>query len=185
MNSKKATEFRKWATKVIKEFSIKGYVLDKERLKNGTYLNEDFFSQLIEDNREIRASERKFYQKFTDIYATALDYNASSITTKDFFAYVQNKLHFAIHGNIAAKLIMHRADANIKNMGLSSWKNAPIGKIIKTDVSIAKNYLRQNEIEQLNLFVSMYLDYAELQGKKHIPMMMEDWIKKIRCFFTI
>lgn len=182
VNSKKATEFRKWATKVIKEFSIKGYVLDKERLKNGTYLNEDFFNQLIEDIREIRASERKFYQKITDIYATALDYNASSVTTKDFFAHVQNKLHFAIHGNTAAELIMQRADANKKNMGLSSWKNAPSGKIIKTDVSIAKNYLRQSEIEQLNLFVSMYLDYAELQAKKHIPMMMEDWIKKLDAF---
>ena len=165
VNSTRATQFRQWATNVLKDYAIKGWVLDKERLKNGTFLNEIFFEELLAEIREIRASERKFYQKITDIYSTSFDYNIESPTTKKFFATVQNKLHFAIHGNTAAELIMKRANSEKENMGLPSWKNAPDGKIIKTDVSIAKNYLEVNEIKSLDRFVTMYLDYAETQAE--------------------
>ncbi len=182
VNSKRATQFRQWATSVLKNYAVKGWVLDKERLKNGTYLNENYFDELLAEIREIRASERKFYQKITDIYSTAFDYSIDSPTTKSFFATVQNKLHFAIHGNTAAELIMKRADSEKDYMGLNSWKNAPDGKIIKTDVSIAKNYLNKNEIKSLDRFVTMYLDYAETQAEKNIPMSMEDWSVKLNAF---
>lgn len=179
VNSVRATQFRQWATSILRDFAIRGWVLDKERLKNGTYLNEEYFDQLL---AEIRARQRKFYQKITDIYATALDYNTDSPTTKDFFATVQNKLHFAIHGNTAAELIKNRADSEKERMGLTTWKNAPNGKIIKTDVSIAKNYLTLVELKSLERFVTMYLDYAETQAERNIPMTMEDWAKKINAF---
>jgi len=182
VNSVRATQFRQWATGVLRDFAIRGWVLDKERLKNGAYLSEEYFNQLLAEIREIRASERKFYQKITDIYATALDYNTESPTTKDFFAMVQNKLHFAIHGNTAAELIMNRADSEKERMGLTTWKNAPVGKIIKTDVSIAKNYLTLEELKSLDRFVTMYLDYAETQAERKIPMTMEDWAKKLNAF---
>lgn len=182
VNSKRATQFRQWATHVLKNYAIKGWVLDKERLKNGTFLNENYFDELLAEIREIRASERMFYQKITDIYSTAFDYNVDSPTTKDFFATVQNKLHFAIHGNTVAELIMKRADSNKDYMGLTSWKNAPDGKIIRTDVSIAKNYLSKDEIKSLDRFVTMYLDYAETQAERHIPMSMEDWAGKLNAF---
>ncbi len=182
VNSKKATQFRQWATSVLKNYALKGWALDKERLKNGAYLNENYFDELLAEIREIRASERKFYQKITDIYSTAFDYNMDSPTTKNFFATVQNKLHFAIHGNTAAELIMKRADSEKEHMGLTSWKNAPEGKIIKTDVAIAKNYLNSNEINSLDRFVTMYLDYAETQAERNIPMSMEDWAEKLNAF---
>jgi hypothetical protein len=182
VNSKRATQFRQWATSVLKNYAVKGWVLDKERLKNGAYLNENYFDELLAEIREIRASERKFYQKITDIYSTAFDYNIDSPTTKDFFTTVQNKLHFAIHGNTAAELIMKRASSEKDYMGLKSWKNAPEGKIIKTDVSIAKNYLNKNEIKSLDRFVTMYLDYAETQAERNIPMSMEDWSEKLNAF---
>jgi hypothetical protein len=167
---------------VLKNYAIKGWVLDKERLKNGTFLNKNYFDELLADIREIRASERMCYQKITDIYSTAFDYNVDSPTTKDFFAMVQNKLHFAIHGKTAAELIMNRADSDKEFMGLTNWKNAPTGKIIKTDVSIAKNYLNKDEIKSLDRFVTMYLDYAETQAENNIPMSMEDWADKLNAF---
>ncbi len=182
VNSLKATQFRQWATKVLRDFAIRGYVLDKERLKNGTFLNEDYFEHLLAEIREIRASERRFYQKITDIYATSLDYDSNSKTTKIFFKTVQNKLHFAIHGSTAAELIYRRADSTKNNMGLTTWKNAPDGKIVKTDVSTAKNYLNAGEIRELDRFVSMYLDYAESQAERNIPMTMQDWANKLNAF---
>ena len=160
VNSQRATQFRIWATNVLKEFAIKGYVLDKERLKNGSFLNKKYFDTLLEEIREIRASERNFYQKITDIYATSMDYDKNSKITKDFFATVQNKMHYAIHKYTAPELILKRADSKKDYMGLTTWKNAPKGKIIKSDVSIAKNYLKQDEIKSLNRFVTMYLDFA-------------------------
>lgn len=181
-NSERAIVFRSWAGSILKNFSIRGYVLDKERLKNGTFLNEEYFDHLLEDIREIRASERKFYQKITDIYATAMDYSVEAATTKLFFKTVQNKLHFAIHGKTAAELIVDRASAEKEHMGLTTWKNAPQGKIIKSDVSIAKNYLELDEIDGLNRIVSMYLDYAENQAKRRIPMTMEDWVNRLNAF---
>jgi hypothetical protein len=182
VNSLRATQFRQWATAILRDFAIRGWVLDNERLKNGTYLNEEYFNQLLAEIREIRASERKFYQKITDIYATALDYNTNSPTTKEFFAEVQNKLHFAIHGNTAAEVIINRADSKKECMGLKSWKNAPDGKVIKTDVSVAKNYLTFEELKSLDRFVTMYLDYAETQAERKIPMTMEDWANKLNAF---
>jgi len=182
VNSKKAIEFRQWATRVLEEFAIKGYVLDKERLKNGSFLNEDYFKDLIEEIRDIRESERNFYQQITDIYSTALDYNVNSETTKEFFAIVQNKLHYATHGKTAPELIMDRADSKQKQMGLTTWKKAPVGKILKSDVIIAKNYLKKDEIKFLNRIVTMYLDYAEHQAEKRIPMTMKDWSKKLNAF---
>ncbi len=182
VNSVRATQFRQWATNILRDFAIRGWVLDKERLKNGAYLSEEYFNLLLSEIREIRASERKFYQKITDIYATALDYNLDSPTTKVFFATVQNKLHFAIHGNTATELIKRRADSEKQNMGLTNWKNSPDGKIIKADVSIAKNYLTLDELKSLDRFVTMYLDYAETQAERKIPMTMEDWAKKLNAF---
>ncbi len=175
-NSERAIVFRQWASTVLKEFSIKGYVLDNERLKNGTFLNEDYFEHLLEEIREIRASERRFYQKITDIYATSMDYSKDSVTTQKFFKTVQNKLHFAIHGKTAPELIVNRANSEKENMGLTTWRNAPNGKIVKSDVSVAKNYLSLDEMDSLNRIVTMYLDYAENQAKRKIPMTMEDCV---------
>ena len=182
INSVRATQFRQWATKVLKTFAIQGYVLDKNRLENGQVFDEEYFEHLLDEIREIRASERKFYQKITDIYSTAVDYTADAVTTKEFFATVQNKLHYAIHGHTAAELIMDRADHKKEHMGLTTWKNAPSGKIVKSDVIIAKNYLTKNELKDLNQFVTMYLDYAERQARRHIPMTMEDWAAKLDVF---
>ncbi len=182
VNSQRATQFRQWATSVLRDFAIRGYVLDKERLKNGAFLSKEYYEQLLAEIREIRASERRFYQKITDIYATAVDYNADDKVTQNFFASVQNKLHFAIHGNTAAELIINRADSKKQRMGLTTWKNAPSGKIIKTDVSVAKNYLTEKEIKNLDRFVTMYLDYAETQAERNIPMTMNDWAGKLNAF---
>ena len=161
VNSARAIQFRQWATSVLRDFAIRGYVLDKERLKNGSFFNKAYFDNLLEEIREIRASERRFYQKITDIYAMAMDYNAEAEITQTFFATVQNKLHFAIHGHTAAELIVERADSKKDKMGLTTWKNAPHGKILKPDVVIAKNYLTEKELKSLDRFITMYLDYAE------------------------
>jgi len=182
VNSNRAIQFRQWAAGVIRDFSVRGYVLDKERLKNGAFLTKDYFDTLLAEIREIRASERKFYQKITDIYSTALDYNKDAETTKVFFAAVQNRLHFAIHGHTAAEVIVKRADSTKEHMGLMTWKHAPQGKILKPDVSVAKNYLAKPEIEALDRIVGMYLDYAESQAAKGIPMTMEDWSGKLNAF---
>jgi hypothetical protein len=182
VNSLRATQFRQWATKVLKEFAIKGFVLDKKRLENGSYLDENYFEELLAEIREIRLSERKFYQKITDIFATSLDYNKDAKTTKEFFAKVQNKLHYGIHGHTAAELIYNRADSSKDNMGLTSWKNSPDGKILKTDVTVAKNYLTKDELESLGRIVNAYLDLAEERAKRKIPMTMEDWAKRLDLF---
>jgi len=182
VNSVRATQFRQWATQVLREFAIKGYVLDKKRMENGTFLGEDYFERLLEEIREIRLSERRFYQKITDIYATSVDYNKDAPTTKAFFAKVQNKLHFAIHGNTAAELIMQRADATKANMGLTSWEKAPGGKIVKPDVFVAKNYLSKDELASLGRIVNAYLDLAEERAKRKIPMTMEDWARRLDMF---
>ena len=182
INSGRATQFRQWATKVLDTFTKQGYVLDKSRLINGQIFDEDYFDHLISEIQEIRASERRFYQKITDIYATAVDYSLDSQTTKDFFATVQNKMHYAVHGGTAAEVIMARADANKEHMGLTSWKNAPDGKIVKADVSVAKNYLSMDEMQELNEIVTMYLDYATRQARRHIPMTMADWASKLDAF---
>ena len=182
VNSHRATQFRQWATGILRDFAIRGYVLDKERLKNGAFFSKEYFDNLLAEIREIRASERRFYQKITDIYSTAMDYRVDAQQTQEFFAAVQNKLHFAIHGHTAAELIMKRADSEKAHMGLTTWKNAPNGKIIKTDVSVAKNYLTEKEIKALDRFVTMYLDYAEDQAERNIPMTMEDWARKLSAF---
>ena len=182
VNSKRATQFRQWATQVLREFAIKGYVLDKQRLENGAFLGEDYFERLLEEIREIRLSERRFYQKITDIYATSMDYNRDAPTTREFFARVQNKLHYAIHGHTAAELIQQRADGNKKNMGLTSWENSPDGKILKSDVSVAKNYLSKEELESLGRIVNAYIDLAEDRAQRKIPMTMEDWSKRLDIF---
>ncbi len=182
VNSLRATQFRQWATGILRDYSIRGYVLDKERLKNGSFFSKEYYENLLAEIREIRASERKFYQKITDIYATAMDYRADAEITEKFFAAVQNKLHFAIHGHTAAELIVKRADSSKENMGMTSWKNSPDGKILKPDVSIAKNYLSAREIKSLDRFVTMYLDYAEDQAERNIPMTMEDWASKLNAF---
>lgn len=181
-NSERATQFRTWATKVLDTFTKQGYVLDKDRLINGQIFDEDYFDHLVAEIQEIRASERRFYQKITDIYATAVDYDKESIITKEFYATVQNKMHYAVHGNTAAEVIVARANHKKEHMGLTSWKNAPDGKIVKTDVSIAKNYLNKDEISELNEIVTMYLDYATRQARRHIPMTMEDWKSKLDAF---
>ena len=182
VNSKRATQFRQWATQILREFALKGYVLDNQRLENGTFLGDDYFERLLSEVREIRLSERRFYQKITDIYATSLDYNKDATATKAFFAKVQNKLHFGIHGYTAAELIVNRADSTKEYMGLTSWGNAPNGKIIKPDVSVAKNYLNQDELESLGRIVNAYLDLAEERAKRQIPMTMEDWSKRLDLF---
>jgi hypothetical protein len=182
INSIRATQFRQWATKVLRTFTIQGYVLDKQRLENGQVFDEAYFEHLLDEIREIRASERMFYQKITDIYSTAMDYSPTAKISQDFFAAVQNKLHYAVHHHTAAELIVERADHKKEYMGLTTWKNAPGGKIVKSDVVIAKNYLSKTEMENLNQFVTMYLDYAERQAKRKIPMTMEDWAKKLDVF---
>jgi len=182
VNSVRATQFRQWATGILRDFAVRGYVLDKARLKNGSFLGKEYFENLVAEIREIRASERKFYQKITDIYAMAMDYNRDAEMTQAFFATVQNKLHFSIHGHTAAELILNRADSKKERMGLTSWKNAPDGKILKPDVSVAKNYLMEKELKALNRFVTMYLDYAEVQAERGIPMSMEDWNQKLNAF---
>ena len=182
INSGRATQFRQWATKVLDTFTKQGYVLDKSRLINGQIFDEDYFDHLISEIQEIRASERRFYQKITDIYATAVDYSLDSQTTKDFFATVQNKMHYAVHGGTAAEVIMARAGHTKEHMGLTSWKNAPDGKIVKADVSVAKNYLSMDEMQELNEIVTMYLDYATRQARRHIPMTMADWASKLDAF---
>ena len=182
VNSARATQFRQWAIGILRDFAIRGYVLDKERLKNGAIFDQAYFDNLLAEIREIRASERRFYQKITDIYATAMDYSAEAETTQAFFAAVQNKLHFAIHGHTAAELIMGRADSTKEHMGLTTWRNAPKGKILKPDVAVAKNYLTEKELKSLDRFVTMYLDYAEDQAERGIPMTMADWAGKLDAF---
>jgi len=182
VNSARAVQFRQWATGVLRDYAIRGYVLDKERLKNGAFLSKEYYENLLAEIREIRASERKFYQKITDIYATAMDYSAEAEVTQTFFATVQNKLHFAIHGHTAAELIVERADSKKERMGLTTWKNAPRGKIIKPDVVVAKNYLTGKELKSLDRIVTMYLDYAEDQAERGIPMTMKDWATKLNAF---
>lgn len=182
VNSARATQFRQWATGVLRDFAIKGYVLDRKRLENGGFLGEDYFERLLEEIREIRLSERRFYQKITDIYATSMDYNKVANATQVFFAKVQNKLHFAIHGCTAAELIVQRANSKKDYMGLTNWEAAPNGKILKTDVVVAKNYLQQEELESLSRIVNMYLDYAENMALRKISMTMEDWATKLDAF---
>ena len=182
VNSKRAIDFRLWAINILKQYSVKGYVLDKDRLKNGIFLNENYFDELLHEIREIRVSERNFYQKITDIYATSLDYNVGSQVTKDFFKTVQNKMHYSVHGNTAAEIIVNHANHKKPHMGLTNWKNSPNGKIIVSDVVVAKNYLTKEELKSLERIVTMYLDYAEDQAERHIPMTMEDWKEKLDVF---
>lgn len=182
VNSIKATQFRRWATGILQQYAIKGYVLDKKRMENGSFLGEDYFEELLEEIREIRLSERRFYQKITDIYSTAMDYDKDSPITKEFFSKVQNKLHFAVSHQTAAEIVYDRADHTKQNMGLTTWKNAPNGKIIKSDVSVAKNYLSKEEIDDLEHIVSAFLDIAENRAKRKIPMTMEDWVSRIDKF---
>ena len=182
VNSERAVQFRKWATNIIEEFTIKAYVMDDERLKSGSLLTDKYFEEQLQRIREIRMSERKFYQKITDIYATSVDYDVTATATKRFFATVQNKLHWAIHGHTAAELIFDRADAERQHMGLTTWADAPSGKIQKFDVSVAKNYLTEFEMGQLERLVNAYLDIAELQAERKIPMTMEDWETRLNSF---
>ena len=182
VNTGRATAFRQWATSVLKDYAIRGYVIDKKRMENGSFLDEDYFEHLLAEIREIRLSERRFYQKITDIYATSMDYNKDAVITKEFFAKVQNKLHYAIHGHTAAELIVSRANAEKEHMGLTSWEKSPNGKIVKTDVCIAKNYLTETELESLGRIVNAYLDLAEDRAKRHIPMTMDDWAKRLDKF---
>ena len=184
VNSIRATQFRQWATSVLREYAIRGYVLDRKRMENGTFLDEDYFEHLLAEIREIRLSERRFYQKLTDIYATAIDYNRDAPTTRLFFKMIQNKMHYAVHQHTAAELIMQRADAEKEHMGLTTWENAPDGKIVKTDVSIAKNYLKQIELEDMGRIVTAVLEFAESRAKRHIPMTMEDWAKRIDAYLS-
>ncbi len=184
VNSIRATQFRQWATSVLKQFAIRGYVLDRKRMENGTFLSEDYFEHLLAEIREIRLSERRFYQKLTDIYATAVDYNKDAPTTRLFYKMVQNKMHYAVHGHTAAELIVKRADAEKEHMGLTTWENAPDGKIVKTDVVIAKNYLKQMELEDMGRIVTAVLEFAESRAKRHIPMTMEDWSKRIDAYLA-
>ena len=185
VNSVRATQFRQWGTVVLRQFAIRGYVLDHKRMENGAFLGVDYFEHLLAEIREIRLSERRFYQKLTDIYATAIDYNKDAPTTRFFFKKVQNKMHYAVHGHTAAELIVERADANKEHMGLTTWENAPNGKIVKTDVSVAKNYLREKELEEMGRIVNASLDMAESMAKRHIPMTMEDWAKRIDKFINL
>ena len=182
VNSVRATQFRQWCTFILRQFAIRGYVIDKKRMENGSFINEDYFEHLLAEIREIRLSERRFYQKLTDIYATSIDYNLTAPTTRLFFKKVQNKMHYAVHGHTAAELIVERADAEKEHMGLTTWEKAPNGKIVKTDVSIAKNYLKEEELESMGRLVNAFLDLAEDRAKRHIPMTMEDWAKRIDKF---
>ena len=184
VNSIRATQFRQWATSILRQYAIRGYVLDRKRMENGTFLGEDYFEHLLAEIREIRLSERRFYQKLTDIYATSMDYNKDAPTTRLFFKRIQNKMHFAVHGRTAAELIVDRADADKEHMGLTTWENAPDGKIVKTDVSVAKNYLKQMELEDMGRIVTAVLEFAESRAKRHIPMTMEDWAKRIDAYLS-
>ena len=179
VNSTRATQFRQWCTFVLRQFAIRGYVIDKKRMENGAFIGEDYFEHLLAEIREIRLSERRFYQKLTDIYSTAIDYNKDAPTTRLFFKKVQNKMHYAVHGHTAAELIVERANADKEHMGLTTWENAPDGKIVKPDVSVAKNYLKENELADMGRLVNAVLDMAERMAERHIPMTMEDWAKRI------
>lgn len=185
VNSMRATQFRRWATQILKQFAITGYVIDRKRMENGGFLGEDYFERLLEEIREIRLSERRFYQKVTDIYATSVDYDKDSPLAKLFFATVQNKMHYAITGNTAAELIMYRADSEKEHMGLTTWEDAPDGKILKSDVTVAKNYLSKDELESLGRIVNSFLDLAEDFAKRKIPMTMEDWGKRLDAFLQL
>jgi len=184
VNSIRATQFRQWATSVLRQYAIRGYVIDRKRMENGTFLGEDYFEHLLAEIREIRLSERRFYQKLTDIYATSMDYNKDAPTTRLFFQRIQNKMHYAVHQHTAAELIVKRANADKEHMGLTTWENAPHGKIVKTDVSIAKNYLKEVELEDMGHIVSAVLDFAESRAKRRIPMTMEDWAKRIDAYLN-
>ena len=185
VNSIRATQFRRWATQVLKQFAIRGYVIDKKRMENGTALGEDYFERLLEEIREIRLSERRFYQKITDIYATSVDYDAKAPTSQKFFATVQNKMHFAVTGHTAGELLKERADSSKPHMGLTSWEGSPDGKILRTDVSVAKNYLTKEELESLGRIVSAFLDIAEDFAKRKIPMTMEDWAGRLDSYLQL
>ena len=185
VNSERAVQFRKWVNQIAKDYTIKGWVMDDERLKRGTYLTEKYFDEQLERIREIRASERKFYQKITDLYATAIDYDKNAATTRRFYATVQNKMHYAVHGHTAAELIVERADHTKEHMGLTTWADAPDGKIKKSDVTVAKNYLSQDEMKQLNRMVTAYLDFAESMTLRHIPLTMQDWEKRLNSFIEM
>lgn len=182
VNNERAVRFRKWAGQIVKDYTIQGWTMDVDRLKKGTMFTDEYFDRQLECIREIRLSERKFYQKVTDLYATAFDYDKDAKTTRRFFKTVQNKMHYATHRHTAVELIVERADAEKEHMGLTSWENAPNGKIVKSDVSVAKNYLTEKELSFLERIVSLYLDYAELQAERHIPMSMEDWAKRLDGF---
>ena len=179
VNSIRATQFRQWCTYVIRQFSLRGYIIDKKRMENGSFIGEDYFEHLLSEIREIRMSERRFYQKLTDIYATSIDYNKDAPTTRLFYKKMQNKMHFAVHGHTAAELIVDRADADKEHMGLTTWEKAPNGKIVKADVSIAKNYLKESELDDMGKLVNTILDFAQRMADRHIPMTMEDWGKRI------
>lgn len=185
VNSERAVQFRKWVNQIAKDYTIKGWVMDDERLKRGTYLTEKYFDEQLERIREIRASERKFYQKITDLYATAIDYDKNAATTRRFYATVQNKMHYAVHGHTAAELIVERADHTKEHMGLTAWADAPEGKIKKSDVTVAKNYLSQDEMKQLNRMVTAYLDFAENMTLRHIPLTMQDWEMRLNSFIEM
>ncbi len=182
VNSIRATQFRQWCTSILRQFTMRGYIIDRKRMENGTFLGEDYFEHLLAEIREIRLSERRFYQKLTDIFATSIDYNRDTPTTRMFFQKVQNKMHYAVHGHTATELIVERANAKNRHMGLTSWEKAPDGKIVKTDVSIAKNYLQESELESMGRIVNAFLDLAEERAKRHIPMTMEDWAIRIDKF---
>ena len=179
VNSIRATQFRQWCTYVIRQFSLRGYIIDKKRMENGSFIGEDYFEHLLSEIREIRMSERRFYQKLTDIYATSIDYNKDAPTTRLFYKKMQNKMHFAVHGHTSAELIVDRADADKEHMGLTTWEKAPNGKIVKADVSIAKNYLKESELDDMGKLVNTILDFAQRMADRHIPMTMEDWAKRI------
>lgn len=185
VNSIRATQFRRWATQILKQYAITGYVIDRKRMENGAFLDEDYFERLLEEIREIRLSERRLYQKITDIYATSVDYDKDSPLTKAFFANVQNKMHYAITGNTAAELIMDRADSRVEHMGLSTWESAPDGKILKSDVTVAKNYLKKDELEAMGRLVNSFLDLAEDFAKRRVPLTMEDWKTRLDGFLSL
>lgn len=184
VNSMRATAFRQWATGVLRDYTLRGYVLDRKRMENGAFLDEDYFERLLEEIREIRLSERRFYQKIADIYATAMDYDKDASITQEFFAKVQNKMHYAVHGHTAAELIFRRADHTKERMGLTTWAKAPAGKILKSDVVVAKNYLSAAELEDMGRIVNAYLDLAESRARRRVPMTMEDWAKRLDIFLS-
>ena len=184
VSSIRATQFRQWCTYILRQYAIRGYVIDRKRMENGSFIGEDYFEHLLAEIREIRLSERRLYLKLTDIYATSIDYNKDAPTTRLFYKQIQNKMHYAVHQHTAAELIVERASADKEHMGLTTWENAPDGKIVKTDVSIAKNYLKQSELEDLGSVVTAVLEFAESRAKRHIPMTMEDWAKRIDSYLS-